>query len=169
MLILVVIGVIMWREGVFNNRGDGSETTVVKNTETGVEEALGAENTTVEGVSDEAIEKSEETEVVQYEGGNPNALGELTGVVTYAGVRDGTLTVRVNIDQYLESGSCELALVSGGMTIYSEGAEIIGSATTASCTGFDVPVAGLPRGQLSIVVWLESGDKKGGIRGEVEI
>ncbi len=118
-----------------------------------------------------AEEKKEETiekkKVVQYEGEDPNTQEELTGVVTYAGVNGDNLMIRVNIDQYLESGSCELSLMQNGVA-YSDVANIVGSAATATCEGFNVPVSGLG-GDYEIVIKISSGDKTGTINGKVEI
>lgn len=119
---------------------------------------------------DEEVARNEDIEgPVQYEGGDPNLEEGLTGVVTYAGVTDGKLMVRVNIDQYLDSGSCELVLMNGGVTVYNMMVEIVGSASTASCAGFDVPTNGLPSGKLQIVVYLSANGKTGEIKGETNI
>lgn len=118
-----------------------------------------------------AEEKKEETiekkKVVQYEGEDPNTQEELTGVVTYAGVNGNNLMIRVNIDQYLESGSCELSLMQNGVA-YSDVANIVGSAATATCEGFNVPVSGLG-GDYEIVIKISSGDKTGTINGKAKI
>ena len=113
---------------------------------------------------EEMIEKKK---VVQYEGEDPNTQEELTGVVTYAGVNGNNLMIRVNIDQYLESGSCELSLMQNGVA-YSDVANIVGSAATATCEGFNVPVSGLG-GDYEIVIKISSGDKTGTINGKVKI
>lgn len=117
--------------------------------------------------TEEIVARKEE--IVQYEGENPNKADNLTGVVTYAGVNDGVLRVRVNIDQYLAEGSCSLALVRGGATIYTEEAGIIDSAATATCEGFDVPVSGFSSGMTQIVITISSGGKTGIINGEVNL
>ena len=64
-------------------------------------------------------EEPEKKKVEQYDGDDPNNAQDLSGVVTYAGVNNGVLMIRVNIDQYLDSGKCELTLTRGGATIYS--------------------------------------------------
>lgn len=118
--------------------------------------------------SDEGTEVKKE-EVVKYEGENPNNREELTGVVTYAGVSGENLMIRVNIDQYLNSGECMLLLAVAGNTTYSNVAPIVSSASTATCEGFNVPVSLLESGQYSITIEVESGGKKGVISGEVAI
>ena len=113
---------------------------------------------------------TEKPKVVQYDGDDPNTAEELSGVVTYAGVTDGKLMIRVNIDQYLESGTCDLTLTRGGDSIYSSIASIIGGPSTATCEGFDVPVAGLGGGQVDINISIKSADgRQGSIRGEASI
>ena len=111
----------------------------------------------------------EKEKVVPYEGEDPNSKDELTGVVTYAGVSDDNLMIRVNIDQYLESGSCELGLWKDGASAYTDKARIVNSATTATCEGFNVPTSGLSEGNYNIVIKISSGNKSGTINGEAKI
>lgn len=128
-----------------------------------VEEKKESEVKEAQGV----IEKEKE-KVVQYEGEDPNERGDLTGVVTYAGVNGGNLMIRVNIDQFLNSGSCELNLMQDSV-VYSDTANIVSSAATATCEGFNVPINGLEKGNYKIVIKINSGDKVGIINGEVDI
>ena len=124
------------------------------------------ENSDVTGVDSEVMEKEK---VVQYEGEDPNVSEELTGVVTYAGVSGDNLMIRVNIDQYLESGKCVLSLVRDGSEVYTDEAGIATAASTATCEGFNVPVSVLGAGDYYIVIRLSAGDKVGTIRGEVSV
>ena len=107
--------------------------------------------------------------VEQYEGEDPNTQNDLSGVVTYAAVSNGILAIRANIDQYLEEGKCELILKRNDATIYSSIANIINSASTATCEGFDVPVEGLGGGKVDIIINLSAGERSGSIRGEVNL
>lgn len=132
------------------------------------EQSLVEESEKSEDSSEEAVEVVEKKKVVQYEGEDPNEKEELTGVVTYAGVNGDNLMIRVNIDQYLDSGVCELSLVQGGV-VYSDTANIVGSVTTATCEGFNVPVSRLSGGNYGIVIRISSGDKAGTINGEAKI
>lgn len=113
--------------------------------------------------------KEEEKKVPQYDGGDPNKASEITGVITYAGVNNGTLMIRVNIDQLLNGGKCTLGLRRGGGNIYSAEANVMGSASTSSCDGFNVPVTGLGSGNTQIVIYINSGNKNGEIHGEVNL
>ena len=139
-----------------------------ESSETVVEEEVEEQKEDTEDVKEDVLELEKEP-VAQYEGTSPNKVEGLTGVVTYAAVSGGNLIIRVNIDQYLNSGECMLLLATAGNTVYSNTAPIIGSATTATCEGFNVPVNLLEAGQYSITVEIESGGKKGTIRGEVGI
>lgn len=114
-------------------------------------------------------EEPEKKKVEQYDGDDPNNAQDLSGVVTYAGVNNGVLMIRVNIDQYLDSGKCELTLTRGGATIYSSIASIIGSASTSTCEGFDVATGELGGGNVEINIKLESSGRMGSIHGEVNI
>ena len=116
----------------------------------------------------EVVEKEKE-KVVQYEGEDPNEREDLTGVVTYAGVNGNNLMIRVNIDQYLAEGNCELNLIRNGTVIYSDTTGIVTAATTATCEGFNVPISSLSNGNYQIVINLSSDNKTGTISGEVNI
>ena len=114
-------------------------------------------------------EEPEKKKVEQYDGDDPNLADDLSGVVTYAGVDNGVLMIRVNIDQYLDSGKCELTLTRGGATIYNSIAGIIGSASTSTCEGFDVEAGELGGGNVEINIKLEANGRTGSIRGEANI
>ena len=131
------------------------------------------EETSIDIDREEDIEKNEpmekKEEVIQYDGENPNETDELSGVVTYAGVAGDKLIIRVNIDQFLSGGSCKLRLVlEGDVEVYGDEADIIDSASTATCAGFDVPINGLS-GKYDIYINLSSGGKVGTINGEVSL
>ena len=132
------------------------------------------ETTKVEDKKEEKIEKQEDEvvekeKVKQYEGEDPNVANDLTGVVTYAGVAGSELIIRVNIDQYLAEGNCRLSLLQDGAVVYSDTAEIIDSASTATCAGFNIPTVNLGAGEMGIRIELEANDKRGVIAGEVEL
>lgn len=130
---------------------------------------------TVEIEKEEEPQRQEEAEVIekpkvaQYDGEDPNDSDELSGVITYAGVADDYLVVRVNIDQYLRGGECRLTVLSSDSVIHEEVVEIVGGPSSSSCNGFDVPVGIIGSGKFEIVINLESDDKKGAIREEVDV
>ena len=154
-----VVAYLVW-DAYFRDKKDdksemsGGQTEIVENKKDKVNDV------------EEVVEKPK---TVQYDGSDPNNLEELSGVVTYAGVAGRSLLVRVNIDQYLEEGVCELILVRGGITIYNSVVGIVGNAATATCEGFDVPVDEVGGGKAEIVINLNSGDKRGVINGEASI
>ena len=115
---------------------------------------------------DEAEKAVEQKKVEQFDGEDPKVAEELSGVVTYAGVVDGKLMIRVNINQYLDGGECRLTLMRGGANIYSSIVEIVGGASTASCAGFDVVAGELGTGAIEINIKLNSGERSGTIHGE---
>lgn len=118
---------------------------------------------------DKTEQKDEKEKVPQYDGDDPNTAPGLTGAITYAGVSNGYLRIRVNIDQYLASGSCNVILTRGGTQIFSDYANIVSSASTATCEGFDIPVASLGSGSTQIKVTFSSGDRSGAVTGETSI
>lgn len=105
----------------------------------------------------------------QFEGGNPNQNTAITGAITYVGVNDKELVIRVNIDQYLNGGTCNLVLSRGGVDIYGKEAKIIDSASTSTCEGFNVPLKELSSGNYQIRINLSSERKTGLITGEASI
>lgn len=107
--------------------------------------------------------------VPQYEGKDPNQSSELTGTLTYVNVSGDRLTIRLNIDQFLSSGLCQLSLIQAGTTQYSVSADIISSASTSTCQGFDISTANLPKGHYQIQIALNSAGKTGQIIGEVNL
>lgn len=126
------------------------------------------EKVITDGKGEADVEPIKEKEpVVPYEGDSPNEASDLTGVVTYASVVGDKLVIRVSIDQYLDSGSCELKLIQDGVK-YSASANI-SSVTTATCEGFDVPLSEIGNGNYQILINLKSGGKTGVISEEVDI
>ena len=145
------------------DEGGAEDKDVVEVVENSVEKP---EDNVDDGGEVEVVEKEK---VVQYEGGDPNEAAELTGVVTYTGVVGNKLTVRVNIDQYLVEGKCNLVLVQDGAETYGAAADIVASVSTSTCDGFDVPLDTLGTGEYEVVINLVSGSKTGVIRGGARI
>ena len=120
----------------------------------------------IEVKSEDPVEKPK---IEQYDGNDPNTSASLTGALTYVGVTDGNLRLRVNIDQYLSSGSCNLVLSRNGSQIYSDSASIVDSASTSTCEGFDIATSALGSGNLLISISISSGGKTGTITGEATV
>ncbi len=112
---------------------------------------------------------TEKPKIEQYDGNDPNTSASLTGALTYVGVANGNLRLRVNIDQYLSSGSCNLVLLRNGSQIYSDSASIVDSASTSTCKGFDIATSALGSGNLQISISISSGGKTGTITGEATV
>ena len=164
-----VVGYFVWdgyfrekEKPVSENSSSISQKEEVKPTEPENKEEPEKEKT------EEPVEEAPE-KIEQYDGGNPNLNSGITGVITYAGVAGENLIIRLNIDQYLASGKCELSLMRDGAMIYSDSAGIIDSAATSTCEGFNVPVAKLGTGKLGIRILVTSGEKTGIIEGEVDL
>ena len=167
---LVLIALVVIIAVVINQNNTGNESNEAQNQDNS--SAVEKQEVEQGGLTDEekfAEEEVEKKKVVQYEGEDPNEAEDLSGVVTYADVVDGMLMVRVSIDQYLTEGTCELTLAQGGATIYNSIARIIGDVSTATCEGFDVSVEQLGGGNTEIIINLNANERRGVIRGEVEI
>lgn len=165
LVLVIVAGVVIylvWNNYFRDRKDEGGQQVTAGQVEEKQKE-IKVEEDDVEGG------EVEEKKVKQYEGEDPNLAEGLTGVVTYAGVNGDKLVIRVNIDQYLTDGSCELTLTRDGAGVYAGTANIVGSPTTSSCEGFDVPVAGLGAGDYVIEIKINSGGKTGTIKGETKI
>ncbi|RYC74959.1 hypothetical protein [Candidatus Nanosyncoccus alces] len=157
-----VVAYLVW-DNYFKDKSEKKEDTIeiVEGKKENDDEGKGSSN----AEDEEVIEKEK---IVLYEGDDPNEKEGLTGVVTYAGVSGEYLMIRVNIDQYLDGGSCELNLEQNGVA-YSEVVSIAGGATTATCEGFNVPVSRLGVGSYQIKIKISSGERTGTINGEVNV
>ena len=170
-VLLVAAGVVVYLvwDNYFNDKKEDKQEERVAGQVDKKENMDKNENASEEKEKDEAEKAVEAKKVEQYEGDNPNAAGELSGAVTYAGVSGGVLMIRVNIDQYLDGGECGLTLSRGGGTIYSSITDIVGGPSTASCAGFDVPLSELGGGVVEININVKSGERSGVIHGEANI
>ena len=161
---LIIIGVVAFILIKNNQEKSENQNEETEETEQVVEDEK-KENQTV----DQPEETIEKKKVEQYEGEDPNSRNDLSGVVTYADKVGDKLMIRVNIDQYLESGKCELILKRDDATIHSSIANIIDNASTSTCEGFDIPASGLGGGKVDIIINLSAGERSGSIRGEVNL
>lgn len=166
-VVLVVVVVVCL---VVNNASQKKENEEVETSK--VEEKKEPESKKTEEVNQDtsvADKVIEEKKVPQYEGDDPNTTEELTGVITYAGVNGDKLMIRVNIDQFLDSGECGLGLRQAGMNVYNTSARVVSNASTATCEGFDVPLSQVGTGSTHIIITVKAGEKTGTIEGEVTI
>ncbi|MBR2725705.1 hypothetical protein IKE87_00320 [Candidatus Saccharibacteria bacterium] len=163
-VIIVAVGLIVKNVSEKKDTGEVETSKIEEKKETEAKEAEEVSQDTT--VADKAID---EKKVPQYEGDDPNEAEELTGVITYVGVSDGKLMIRVNIDQFLDSGECGLGLRQSGMNVYNTSARVVSNASTATCEGFDVPLSQVGTGSTHIIITVKAGEKTGTIEGEVTI
>ena len=129
----------------------------------------GVEKPKYESEPNTTEENLENKEIVQYDGEDPNASESLTGVITYSSINDGVFTLRVNIDQYLTEGVCNIYLTQNETTLYSSSAAIIDAASTSTCEGFDIDITDEMSGDIQILIDIISGDRVGQITGGVSL
>lgn len=146
-----------------NDSGNTTPTTKPQNSNNGSSNKEDQQNTN-EGQNN----FEEKQPVIHYSDNVPSDAGAISGVITYTGIVDDTLVIRVNIDQYIDGGTCVLALV-GRNTNYSEAARIIDSAATSTCEGFNIPLNVLKEQELEIIIEVKGDDKQGVIRGNVSL
>lgn len=109
-----------------------------------------------------------EKHIPQYDGEDPNALESLTGSVTTSRISGQNYILRVNINQYLTSGTCHLEFTGSDAT-HTDDVAIIPSASSSTCEGFDIPLKALGSGTYIYNIYLTSGDRTGTITGEVTL
>ena len=111
----------------------------------------------------------EKEKVVQYGGEDPNKSEEVTGVITYLGKNGARFSVRVNIDQYLQGGTCTLYMIQDGVAKYTATANVVDAAATSTCQGFDIPLTELPSGHVNVKISIATSTKSGTITGEANL
>ncbi|MBQ3280673.1 hypothetical protein IJG92_03420 [Candidatus Saccharibacteria bacterium] len=157
--------VILVKNNYFDKKDDQNTSQAVETNKTDDKKS--------EEKTEQKVEQKEEAEpeqkAPQYDGESPNKSETLTGLITYADVKDGELIIRVNIDQFLQSGDCNLTLSKNGVTHYSQSVGIVESVTTSTCDGFKISTSELPSGNLQVEINLDSDGKSGKIEGRVKI
>ena len=167
LLIGAIVMVVLVRDSLFGEDKKENATTGTEEVASAAENDTRKNNTSEKEAEDEVVAQVVKDEVVSYDGDNPNIDNSLTGAVTYAGKVDDKFMIRVNIDQFLSGGSCELVLEKDGVLVHEEATQIVDSAATATCEGFDV--TGAASGNYKITIKLISGEKQGVIKGEASI
>lgn len=107
----------------------------------------------------------------RYETSDPNVGTDLTGSISYVDVQGNNYLIRANIDQYLTSGTCALTMTPRDFTgaTIKRTADIITSASTSTCDGFDIPLTEVEIGTYDVKIVLTSGSKSGQITSESTI
>lgn len=167
-LVLIVVAGVVWYfvwDGYFREKpkadaGDNNTPTVMESTkENEVSDTTGVTEEEKQEVASKMEQYTEKPEVQEY-----------SGVINYAAVNGDKLVVRVNIDQYAGSGTCELVLRQNGDELYRATASIVDVVSTATCEGFDVPLAEISvAGDVDIVVKVNASGKSGTISGKVKL
>lgn len=165
-LIFGAVAIIILVKNNFDNKPESNNQQSVN---TGESESKKSKEKADNDSNGKEKTSEQEAKAPQYEGESPNKSENLTGIITYANVIDNELVIRVNIDQFLQSGNCNLEMARNGVTYYSQSVGIIESVTTSTCDGFKIPVNELPSGDLQVKINLESEGKSGKIEGRVKI
>ena len=113
-----------------------------------------------------------ENKAPQYEGGDPNELDSLTGVITYADIdaENQVLHSAVSINQYLEAdGQCVFNLKRNDAIVRTASAVATADVTTSVCGPFSISVAGLDPGLYQIEIIMTDANRRGIINSEVNI
>lgn len=186
---IFLIGIVVVAAGVFaaimlnrkktepKDNSSNTDNTAVTTKKTEEKEPEKKTEEKSEEKTEKKEEKESEPEDENINGKTPQNLDEgakdsqggLTGVINYADVVDDTLTIRVSIDQYLETGTCSLELTAPAVNdTFGLTDEIAPSAATSSCS-FDIATSLLTGGHYNIKVSVESDGKTGVIEDEVDV
>lgn len=107
---------------------------------------------------DASLPVTEPDKGVQHD--TPSTGDTLNVWTTISSVSGGTLLIRVQIDQNISGGTCELTISS-----YKKSVPVVAQPQSASCDGFDVPTSAYSGDEFSVVV--KSGDKSGSTKGKI--
>ena len=170
LIILVVAGILIVPRVLAKPASTNDQPTTTTSSSTSTSSSKNTQSTEQPSTKpDTTTSDSGDKTPTQYDGEDPNTSASLTGSLTTARFSGDKLIVRVNIDQYLSSGTCTLTISSGSNQLVKT-ANLIPSAATSTCEGFDVPSSELANFSrpLSISLSLTSGDKPGILEGQVE-
>ena len=158
--IIVVAGGLLAYFAINNNDlsdGDNKNPSTEQNKDTEIGNDIGDEKN-----------NDNEKPVNDPQNGTSDSSPKINGVITSANVSGNTLAIRTQIDELLSDGTCLLTL-SNGANLVTKTSDIINSATTSSCYGFDIPTSELTKGLWQINITIKSGDRTGIIKGEVRL
>lgn len=163
LIIVAVVVVVLVKQNYFDKKPENNNQA---SSNTGKQEDKKEEKNEGE---DKENPGEEQQKAPQYDGESPNKSDNLTGLITYADVMNDKLIIRVNIDQFLSSGNCNLIMSRNGVTYYTKSVAIQESVTTSTCDGYEIPVSELSNGDFTVEIGLESEGKSGKITGRVKI
>ena len=170
LILLIAVAVIFVTKEIIRHQ-TSPEKTEEEASEKVIEESKAEQKSTEEkkeNDSDWSQETEKKEEHQNFEGEDPNERSELTGIITTARVSGENFIVRVSIDQYLSSGTCELKLEKSEKN-YEETVNIYSDVSTSTCEGFDIPLSSLEKGVWNATINLSSEGKTGNIEGKVTI
>lgn len=88
-------------------------------------------------------------------------------VISYAG--GSPLQVRVVMSEILSSGTCTLSLQKGGTTVTTQTADVFPTASSTTCKGFTVDTSSLAKGNYTVTITVESGNRTGSASSNIAI
>jgi flagellar basal body-associated protein FliL len=98
----------------------------------------------------------------------PAPTTSLNITMTSNGQSDGTYRIRYLIDQSISTGTCSLTMIKDGRTVVKT-ASVQALASSATCAGFDIPVAELGSGTWQATLTVSSGAASGTASNEVAV
>lgn len=170
---IAIVASLVWYFAFYGETTDQNKETSLqqsKDTNKNQSPTQGDDNTVLPAeVPNESVSHEKEKELPQlYEGENANAQSSLTGSISTKSVAGDYLIIRNTINQFVDSGTCDLTLSSGNTTV-RRSAEIIQNPSSSSCAGFDIPLSELRSGQWSIEIYVSSEGKSMTLKDAISI
>lgn len=164
-LVAVVIALLIWFKPQPNSTVENQPVATNPTTPDSTDQPGSSDAPVVESPADP------EDKTTQYEGGDPNTLGTLTGSIARKTVDGGILTVVAAIDQYLnQPGICIIELKdSARQLMYTASSDAVPDVTTSICEPFVIPVSQFAAGKYTIEIQVSGDNKQGTITEEVEL
>lgn len=163
-LILIVVAAVVYGVLILKPRGtksaeDNQDNTSKTEQEDNKEDGKKPE----EDQKTEEVKPESEKNNLQYEGKDPNSYENLTGIINFASISNGALTVHVSIGQAV-SGTCDYSVTSPSGAVTNNTVNITLGPTSSSCS-FTTPAT--EKGTYIISVTASSDNKRGSFTAEV--
>lgn len=160
-VIAIALFLVYWFVIKTDDKADNTADNTTTNNTKQVE--VDSDDTSTINTDNNASKPTEQTSPEQNNTGN-----EISGYVTSKNIDGNVLRIRVQINELLASGQCELKLSKSGMTV-TKTAGVYNSASISTCEGFDVPISELSAGNWTITINVTSGSRSGAINDEVSV
>lgn len=150
---------------IFKGGKNDSSTSQTNNSDTNSNDDKKSDDKASDNHNNEPTRELEKTNISQYDGEDPNKLGTITGVINAGIDESGAFSVRVIIDQALNSGTCTIVLTHNSGATNTISAPVEPGPSSSFC----VATAGAKSGSWKITTTVSADNKTGTITGEANL